>query len=537
MQKRRRLMSVLVLGLLLALLVGSGSASLRAAPAYHPAADASDDDFYDALAIGVPWEDLGKVPVEDAGAINVLYGNAAGLSSTLERLWSQNSGGVDGTSEAYDAFGSALAIGDFDGDGYYDLAVGVPGEDVGETSAAGIVHVLYGSATGITTRDERWDQSGAIEGELEVGDGFGSALTTGDFNGDGYDDLAVGVPREDKGDETDSGAVNVIYGSSEGLTTTGNQIWDQDDFFSGTTEPGDMFGSALAAGYFNADAYADLAIGSPSEDWGETEQGGLVHVMYGTSTGLSADGGQRWDQNNILIDDTVEPFDRFGHALCAGDFDGDGVDDLAVGVPGENVDGKNNAGAVHVLYLYIMDFEFWYQDGTYVRDDPESGDRFGSALAAGDFDGNGHDDLAVGVPDESVLAGETTVADAGAVNVLYGDTGGLTTVPPQLWHQGFMPGTAEADDGFGETLAAGDFNGDGREDLAIGVPFEDIGDEIDAGAVNVIYGSGSGLSSNLQFWHQDQGISGSAEDYDGFGMALVAIPIPKRQVFLPLVLR
>jgi len=525
-----------VLALVLAGSLRAGPVTLGAAVVQPAGAVAADDgDTYSALAVGVPWEDLGKDPlVEDAGGVSVLYSSGAGLSQAGEQFWSQNSG-IDGMSEAYDAFGSALAVGDFDGDGYPDLAVGVPGEAVGSTSGAGIVQVLYGSATRVTTRDQRWSQSGAIEGALELGDAFGSALTTGDFNGDGYDDLAVGVPREDKGTDVDTGAVNVIYGSSGGLTTTGNQIWDQDAFATGTAEPGDQFGSVLAAGYFNDDQYADLAIGVPDEDWSAGEQGGLVHVMYGTSAGLSSTGGQRWDQNNLLIEDTIEPFDRFGHALCSGDFDGDGVDDLAVGVPGEDVDGKSSAGAVHVLYLSTLSgLEFWYQDGTYVRDGAESGDRFGSALAAGDFDGNGYDDLAIGVPDEGI----EPKAQVGAVNVLYGDPGGLTTVLPQMWHQDILPGTAESDDDFGRTLVAGDFNGDGRDDLAIGVPYEDIDGEVNAGAVNVVYGSGSGLAANLQLWHQGMpGGVGALEAYDGFGSALAALPFPKQRVFLPLVLR
>jgi hypothetical protein len=194
---------------------------------------------------------------------------------------------------------------------------------------------------------------------------------------------------------------------------------------------------------------------------------------------------------------------------------------------------------VNVLYgsftgIGTAGADFWYQDGTYVRDGLANNDRFGQSLAAGDFDGNGHDDLAIGVPEEDV----DTAVDAGAVNVLYGDWMGLTGETSQFWHQNIMYETAEADDGFGRALAAGDFNGDGRGDLAIGVPYEDVGSTGNAGGVHVVYGSGSGLSRGLQFWHQDSpGVMGTADVDDGFGITLVAMPAVMSRVFLPLALR
>ena len=141
------------------------------------------------------------------------------------------------------------AVVDFNGDGFTDLALGVPGEDSSGQADAGRVNIVYGSAGGLTgVGNQALDQS-VLVGTLEAGDRFGSALTTGDFNGDGFTDLAVGVPGEDSSGQADAGRVNIVYGSAGGLSTVGNQALDQ-SILAGTLEAGDGFGSALAAGNF-----------------------------------------------------------------------------------------------------------------------------------------------------------------------------------------------------------------------------------------------------------------------------------------------
>ena len=157
----------------------------------------------------------------------------------------------------------------------------------------------------------------------------------------------------------------------------------------------------------------------------------------------------------------------------------------------------------------------WDQDDFWGDSDAETFDAFGSALAAGDFDGDGWDDLAIGVPQEDVTVGGY-ISNAGIVQVLYGGPSGLSTAGLQAWCQGGCDGlldTAEEGDQFGYALAAGDFNADGRDDLAVGVPGEDVGAVTDAGAVNVIYGSAAGLcrGRDTQIWDQDSVVEGVAE--------------------------
>jgi hypothetical protein len=205
-------------------------------------------DGYDDLAIGAPGEGIGTRFLGQApgtGAVNVVYGSSTGLIDSGNQMWHQDVTNIIGASEQGDFFGSALAVGDFDMDGYDDLAIGVSAEGFGIIYGTGAVNVLYGSSSGLSSaNNQMWHQDmGTIMGICEPGDFFGSALAVGDFDMDGYDDLAIGVPCESIETIRCTGVVNVIYGSSTGLIDSGNQMWHQDvSGILGLSEKGDMFG-------------------------------------------------------------------------------------------------------------------------------------------------------------------------------------------------------------------------------------------------------------------------------------------------------
>jgi disulfide bond formation protein DsbB len=497
------------------------ASSARALPA-----DLNGDGFSD-LAVGVPGESLGDASF--AGAVNVLYGSATGLVSSGSQFWHQDSPGLEGDgAEAGDGFGGSLVAGDFNGDGFGDLAVGALNEGIGPNESAGAVNVLYGSGTGLTAAGSQfWHQdSPGVMGASEDQDFFGWSLAAADFNADGFVDLGVGVPGEDFGSGPDVGAVNVLYGSSAGLTATDDQVWQQDSpGIGGTAELNDRFGISLAAGDFNGNSFSDLAIGADLEDIGRIEDAGAVNVLHGSSAGLTATGNQVWHQNSPGVSGTAEGGDRFGASLAAADLGRSSHADLAVGVPAEDVGVISRAGAVNVLYgstagLTATGNQVWHQNSPGVNGTSEVGDSFGSSLAAANFGGSSHSDLAIGVPPESI----GSITDAGVVNVLYGSTAGLTATGDQLWHQNSpdVEDVSEVGDRFGVSVAAADFGNSSQADLAVGVPFEGIGPVPDAGGVNALYGSSTGLTaSGDQFWHQDSpGVEDVAEEFDDFGFSL-----------------
>lgn len=151
--------------------------------------------------------------------------------------------------------------------------------------------------------------------------------------------------------------------------------------------PGNATAAARIWADFNGDGFADLAIGIPLEnDIGGSRDAGAVQVLYGSPSGLRAAGNQVWHQDSSGIPDFMESADRFGAALTAGDFNGDGVDDLAIGVPGEDIGGIEDAGVVQIIFgsasgLTSDGDQFWYQNTPVILESAEQYDQFSSSLS------------------------------------------------------------------------------------------------------------------------------------------------------------
>jgi hypothetical protein len=233
---------------------------------------------------------------------------------------------VEDQAETKDRFAWFLTTGEFNGDGYADIAIGVPFEDLSLRGAGG-VNVLYGSASGLQTaapEDQFWTQDSLdVQDQAETRDWFGWALAAGDFNFDGFGDLAIGVRTEDIGLMFNAGAVQVLYGSPGGLQAVSpdDQFWSQDSpGVEDQAEVEDEFGWALEAADVNGDHFADLAIGVPLEDVDTITDAGTAHILYGSAAGLQTDSpaAQYWSQDSPDVKDQSEPGDEFGDAFVGG---------------------------------------------------------------------------------------------------------------------------------------------------------------------------------------------------------------------------
>jgi hypothetical protein len=148
-------------------------------------------------------------------------------------------------------------------------------------------------------------------GATEANDAFGGALAAGDFDQDGFADLAAGV----SGEELGAGVVSVLFGSSGGLTRAGGQLFTQ---VGGAVEAIDRFGASLAAADYDHDGFLDLAAGAPFETVGSIPEAGAVSVLYGSGGGLTRVDGQLFTQNTLGVASSAEALDNFGLTLAAG---------------------------------------------------------------------------------------------------------------------------------------------------------------------------------------------------------------------------
>jgi hypothetical protein len=433
-------------------------------------ADFNKDGYLD-IAVGAPADTTGAANDVPSGTVTVFAGGRNGPAAgkrLLQTRW-------NAADEAGDRFGAALATGDFNKDGYADLAIGTPGEAIG-TIRAGAIAIFSGSATGLD-KAKGFDQNdiGRTDG---AGDEFGKSLAAGDFNGDGFTDLAIGAPGKVIGGAR-SGEVTVLKGSTSGLVTG----WFVDQRASaGANEAGDLFGASVAAanvlGAKTGTVYADLVVGAPGEAPNEDPQGGAVYFIPGSASGPVSGGFGKSQSGNGGANETG---DRFGASVATGDFNKDGWADVAVGIPGEapGSDPQSGTGTVFPGGNTTVGTGYIIAGTDFPANPNRAGDQWGSVFATGDVNADGFADLLVGSPGRN-----------GAAGVLYAYTGGTvgtnrpeSLAPLHMIRQQDVFGTDENDDRFAAALALGDLNSDGRADAIVGSPGEAATGEPNAGAV------------------------------------------------------
>jgi len=467
-------------------------------------------DGADDLATSIPFDDgLSGFERADIGAVVVRYGKPKkGLDTGLATTFLNQLGGSGpDPAEEGDRFGQALASCDFDGDGFDDLAVGIPfedGGDRGDFADSGAVEIYYGAPGGILpvagqllTKD-----IAGIPGENTPADEFGYTLACGDLDGDGFADLAIAarlviVTIGFLDSLIPAGAVTIVPGSAAGLDTAAATEVSEKVLPGMSAENYENFGSALAIGDLDGDGFADLAVGVPGEGNdgtafnGPTSGKGEVVLLFGGTDGFTS---------HLVLDESDlgglrEAGDRFGSVLAFGDFDRDHFADLAIGSPFEGIEPVGSpviaeGGQVAVYYghdsLGVPRTQVWTQEDFPDGSPSAPHDRFGLALASGDFDCDSYGDLAVGHPFESV----PFIGD-GLVTLIKGSATGLAVAHHLQLAEGFPPLAGDPSmqgEILGRAVTAGDFDGDRCADMVMGAPGQQGEAGTNVGAEIVLYG-------------------------------------------------
>ncbi|MFG2064934.1 FG-GAP-like repeat-containing protein [Micromonospora sp. NPDC048871] len=394
-----------------------------------------NSDGYDDLVIG-DSEEVDPGNKARAGGVWVIPGSRNGLVVDSVRHFNQSSPGVPGAAENHDSFGAALAAGDINGDGRDDLAIGAYGESIGKVKEAGAVTILYGGAGGLrTTGAQQLHQNlAAVPGSAEREDRFGWTLAIGKVNNNKYADLVIGAPLEnDRQTWTGTGMVTLMWGSANGVKLSGATSVTGAGVYKATGREDTIawyLGMSLAIGDVNGDGLGEVIAGASGAQTPHLN-GGLIAVFTGRTggAGLSGKAVKIITQRTAGVPGSPEQEDRFGATLAVGDVTGDGRADVLVGVPGESIGKKKQAGTVALLKgsasgLTGKGAQGFDQDHSVVPGGAERGDLFGGEVAILNLDGKGPLDALVASPGEEV-AGDQVGYPSGTLSRFHGASGGL----------------------------------------------------------------------------------------------------------------
>ncbi|MCC5609541.1 cadherin-like domain-containing protein [Nostoc sp. CHAB 5834] len=403
---------------------------------------------------------------------------------------------------------SNSSAGDFNGDGMEDLIIGASKDNGG----AAKYNVVFGSSSGFGASFNLSDingNNGFVINDIDEIDFSSTVSSAGDINGDGIDDLIIGARYADPNGKYLAGESYVVFGSSNGFGASFNvsDLNGSNGFIINGIDQGDRSGySVSSAGDFNGDAFDDLIIGAKYADLKGQLNAGESYIVFGSSNGFGASFNlSDLNGSNGFIINGIDQDDRSGSSVSsAGDFNGDGFDDLIIGASNASPNGKSRAGESYVVFgsssgfgasLNLSDLN---GSNGFIINGIDQDDFSGSSISsAGDFNGDGFDDLIIG----ATYADPNGKERAGESYVVFGNSSGFgasLNLSDLNGSNGFIINGIDENDLSGNSISsAGDFNGDGFDDLIIGARYADPNGKYFAGESYVVFGSSSGFGASF----------------------------------------
>ena len=419
----------------------------------------SDLFVYDAQGKNVP----ASFEVPDPGTIRIIIRDRVAVYPlNVDPLLFSVPDTIVESDQAYARMGfSVSGAGDVNGDGFDDVIVGAKDFDNGQTNE-GVAFVFHGSASGITTTAAAILESNVASAK------FGYSVSgAGDVNGDGFGDVIVGASEYENG-HVSEGAVYMFHGSASGLKATPVLIVQ-------SNQAGARLGASVSgAGDVNGDGYADVIAGADYYSNGQSLEG-AVFVFHGSPSGVMSPAATMVESN--------QGSSVMGYSISgAGDVNGDGYSDVAVGTPRFD-NGEIDEG---VVFIYHGGPSGISTTPATMVESNQGGALLGlSVSGAGDVNGDGYADLIVGAPEY-----DNGQLDEGVAFVYHGTPNGLSTMPAitleynlnSLWMGNSVSG-------------AGDVNGDGYADVLVGAANWD-NPSYQEGAVFIYHGSANGIHTS-----------------------------------------
>jgi hypothetical protein len=403
---------------------------------------------------------------------------------------------------------------DINGDGIDDLIIGTYGANSNSNSYAGQSYVVFGSTSGFTASLDLLNLDGSngfVINGINSYDFSGTSVSrAGDVNGDGINDLIIGAPNADSNGESYAGESYVVFGRRTGFAASLDlsSLNGSNGFIINGINTGDFSGiSVSSAGDVNGDGIDDLIIGADGAAPNGSINAGQSYVVFGSATGFDASFDlSTLNGSNGFIINGINPFDTSGISVStAGDVNNDGIDDLIIGADGAAPNGNINAGESYVVFGSTSGFAPSLELSTlngitgFIIKGTDSSNASGISVSnAGDINGDGIDDVLIGatnaLPNSQIVPGESYV--------VFGSTSGFAasiSLSSLNGSNGFIIKGINNNDRLGFSVSgAGDFNGDGIDDLVIGAYGADPNGNSYAGQSYVVFGSAAGFAGELE---------------------------------------